>query len=308
MEGPLKGDLNRAGRLKLDSKVGSGKGSLLGEVAGEAAWSPGGQSPAGAGLGDVRRSSPTATQEAKAWPLAFPLTLTAPPEVPSLPPQMGPQSSGSPRQADGRGGVPDPFPFLGSGQEVQLGRGSLAQTLFSRGSTGWERRGLHGDSGLSNERPLKQRVSDFPGGPGVKTPCSQSRGHEFDPWLGKVLPALPHVTAKNQPTNPSGSQGCPGGPGVKIWPSNTGGTVCPMGEEIPHASWPKRKPPTQSLPCRGSQPNGIPSIPRGYLTSGDVVGTGEVGCYWLLGVRDATPHSTAHRTPPQTKDDPPNQG
>ena len=52
MEGPLKGDLNRAGRLKLVSKVGSGKGSLLGEVAGEAAWSPGGQSPAGAGLGD----------------------------------------------------------------------------------------------------------------------------------------------------------------------------------------------------------------------------------------------------------------
>ena len=78
-----------------------------------------------------------------------------------------------------------------------------------------------------------------------------------------------------------------------------------MGEEIPHASWPKRKPPTQSLPCCGSEPKGIPSVPRGYLTSGDVVGTGEVGCYWLLGVRDATPHSTAHRTPPPTKDDPP---
>ena len=39
-------------RLKLDSKIRSGKGNLLGEAAGEAAWSLGGHSPAGAGLGD----------------------------------------------------------------------------------------------------------------------------------------------------------------------------------------------------------------------------------------------------------------
>ena len=25
---------------------------------------------------------------------------------------------------------------------------------------------------------------NFPGGPGVKTPCSQCRGHGFDPWSG----------------------------------------------------------------------------------------------------------------------------
>ena len=25
---------------------------------------------------------------------------------------------------------------------------------------------------------------DFPGGPGVKTPCFQCRGHGFNPWLG----------------------------------------------------------------------------------------------------------------------------
>ena len=158
-----------------------------------------------------------------------------------------------------------------------------------------------------DQRPLKERVSDFPGGPGVKTPYSQHRGRGFDPWLGKVLPALPQGKAKNKPTNPSGSQGFPGGPGVKTLPSNTGGTVCSMGEEIPHASWPKKKTktPTQSLPRRGSQPKGIPSVPQGCLTSGDMVGTGRVagggvgwvGCYWLLVFRDATPHSIAHRMP-----------
>ena len=30
----------------------------------------------------------------------------------------------------------------------------------------------------------KQSVRDFPGGPGVKTPCCQCRGHGFDPWWG----------------------------------------------------------------------------------------------------------------------------
>ena len=30
----------------------------------------------------------------------------------------------------------------------------------------------------------KSRASrDFPGGPVVKTPCFQRRGHGFDPWL-----------------------------------------------------------------------------------------------------------------------------
>ena len=108
MEDPLKGEPDRAVRLKLDSKIRSRKGSLLGE----AAWSLGDTSPAGAGLGDggghslvgaglgdggwgwdtfLRErgwvmadsgfgvSIPTATQEATAWPLAFLLTLTTPP-------------------------------------------------------------------------------------------------------------------------------------------------------------------------------------------------------------------------------------
>lgn len=51
MEGPIKGDLDRAGRLKLDSKVGSGKGSLLGEAAGVAAWSSGGTESCSSGAG-----------------------------------------------------------------------------------------------------------------------------------------------------------------------------------------------------------------------------------------------------------------
>ena len=29
-----------------------------------------------------------------------------------------------------------------------------------------------------------KKLRDFPGGPVVMTPCFQSRGHEFDPWLG----------------------------------------------------------------------------------------------------------------------------
>ena len=28
------------------------------------------------------------------------------------------------------------------------------------------------------------QTRDFPGGPVVKTPCFQCRGHEFDPWSG----------------------------------------------------------------------------------------------------------------------------
>ena len=30
---------------------------------------------------------------------------------------------------------------------------------------------------------------DIPGGPVVKTPCSQCRGHGFNPWLGNEDPA-----------------------------------------------------------------------------------------------------------------------
>ena len=31
---------------------------------------------------------------------------------------------------------------------------------------------------------LKEQGRDFPGGPVAKIPCSQGRGHKFDPWLG----------------------------------------------------------------------------------------------------------------------------
>ena len=30
----------------------------------------------------------------------------------------------------------------------------------------------------------EERVGDFPGGPVIKIPHSQCRGHGFDPWLG----------------------------------------------------------------------------------------------------------------------------
>ena len=34
-------------------------------------------------------------------------------------------------------------------------------------------------------RTYKKKTSgDFPGGPAVKTPCSQCRGPGFDPWSG----------------------------------------------------------------------------------------------------------------------------
>ena len=35
---------------------------------------------------------------------------------------------------------------------------------------------------------------DFPGDPGVKTPCFHCRGHGFDPWLGKI----PHASWSGQ--------------------------------------------------------------------------------------------------------------
>ena len=34
----------------------------------------------------------------------------------------------------------------------------------------------------------KCMLRDFPGGPVVKTPCSQCRGHGFDPWSGNEDP------------------------------------------------------------------------------------------------------------------------
>ena len=37
-----------------------------------------------------------------------------------------------------------------------------------------------------NEHLLNDYCRDSPGGPGVKTLCSQSRGHRFDPWSGKI--------------------------------------------------------------------------------------------------------------------------
>ena len=36
------------------------------------------------------------------------------------------------------------------------------------------------------KRYLKGGIRDFHGGPGVKTPCFQCRGHGFDPWSGKI--------------------------------------------------------------------------------------------------------------------------
>ena len=32
--------------------------------------------------------------------------------------------------------------------------------------------------------PILEKKKEFPGSPVVKTPCSQSRGHGFNPWLG----------------------------------------------------------------------------------------------------------------------------
>ena len=40
----------------------------------------------------------------------------------------------------------------------------------------------------------KMKALDFPGGPVVKTPSSQCRGHGFDPWSGKI----PHATWSSQ--------------------------------------------------------------------------------------------------------------
>ena len=34
------------------------------------------------------------------------------------------------------------------------------------------------------EAHKRNQLRDFPGGPAVKTPCSQCRGPRFDPWLG----------------------------------------------------------------------------------------------------------------------------
>ena len=36
----------------------------------------------------------------------------------------------------------------------------------------------------------KKEKEDFPGGPVVKTPRSQCRGHGFNPWWGKIPHAM----------------------------------------------------------------------------------------------------------------------
>ena len=47
-------------------------------------------------------------------------------------------------------------------------------------------------------------IRDFPGGPVVKTLCSQSRGPGFDPWSENEIPhvatkssQIPHASSKN---------------------------------------------------------------------------------------------------------------
>ena len=52
----------------------------------------------------------------------------------------------------------------------------------------WENHGLskrHEALFLSTGLKFKKKLrGDFPGGPVAKTPCSQCRGHGFDPWAG----------------------------------------------------------------------------------------------------------------------------
>ena len=36
----------------------------------------------------------------------------------------------------------------------------------------------------------KDAAWDFSGGPVIKTPCSQCRGHGFDPWSGNYGPVV----------------------------------------------------------------------------------------------------------------------
>ena len=48
---------------------------------------------------------------------------------------------------------------------------------------------------------IRRRQRDFPGGPVVKTPCSQCRGPRFDPWSGNwilhVATKSPHAATKD---------------------------------------------------------------------------------------------------------------
>ena len=77
---------------------------------------------------------------------------------------------------------------------------------------------------------------------------------------------------------------------------------------MPHGQ--KKKTPTQSLPRRGSQPKGIPSVPQGCLTSGDMVGTGRGGWdatgFWCSGMPLHILQPTG--CPAPSNDDSPNQG
>ena len=55
------------------------------------------------------------------------------------------------------------------------------------------------DSGTGTSIPLQiqpehNKVRDFPGGPVAKTPYSQCRGPEFDPWSGNKIT---HATDKD---------------------------------------------------------------------------------------------------------------
>ena len=44
---------------------------------------------------------------------------------------------------------------------------------------------LWGDREDKGERRIRRQRGEFPGCPVVKTPCLQSRGHRFNPWVGK---------------------------------------------------------------------------------------------------------------------------
>ena len=55
---------------------------------------------------------------------------------------------------------------------------------------------LRGAASAPLKLTLKTWCQDFPRGSVVKTPCSQSRRHRFDPWSRKMSHAVEHHTHK----------------------------------------------------------------------------------------------------------------
>ena len=86
---------------------------------------------------------------------------------------------------------PDPVPFLVKSDFMRLTSWDF-RTDFRQFCTPQKPHGFK--NCFSNIMVLRRESGDFPGGPGVKTPCFHCRGHRIDRWGLKI----PHALQQSQ--------------------------------------------------------------------------------------------------------------